>query len=107
MTEDHHPIANRALNRWLTSNTASIRAINPAVWDNAVTTARYAAFFRYVRKQSPQAWHTFLSQIDFVQPAPSVVTPDVYVDPREKELVDDLLQGLERTNQQSRSPVRR
>lgn len=76
------PVPNRALNRWLASNSATVRQINPAVWDNAVTTAQYAAFFRYVKANNPSSWQQFLGQINGVQLTPAIGTPNLVVDPR-------------------------
>lgn len=67
------------LNEMVASNTDMLRAINPAVWDTGVTVMRYAAFFRYVKKNYPEQWRSFMAQIERApMPQPKVVTPTVY-----------------------------
>lgn len=58
-------------------------AANPAVWNATVTTMRFAAFFRYVKASHPQAWASFVDQIQRLDPDPEprVVTPTVMYDP--------------------------
>ncbi len=94
------PVANRSMNRWLAENREMVRSINPAVWDTAVNTMRYAAFFRYCKRQNPEAWRSFLSQIRKVTVTPTIITPDVVIDPREKERAEELTQLLLRLRQQ-------
>jgi hypothetical protein len=88
--ETPHPMVrpNEKLNDWLASQTATLREINPDVWDNAVITAQYAALFRYIKQNYPHSWQIFYGQIAGIRLTPTVTTPDVVVDPREKELAD-------------------
>jgi hypothetical protein len=79
---------NSTLNTWLDSQNPQLRSINPAVWDNAVTTSRYAAFFRYVKLRNPEGWRAFVRQISTVVPPPDIQTPDIIIDPRLKEMAD-------------------
>jgi hypothetical protein len=60
-----------------------LRILNPAVWDAVVTTAEYAAFFRYVRKHNPAGWQTFMGQIARVSPTP-VKTPTHMDKPKQR-----------------------
>jgi hypothetical protein len=39
---------------------------------------RYAAFFRYVKKQNPAGWNAFLAQLNSVTPQPSITTPTAW-----------------------------
>ena len=98
--EDRRAVANRALNRWLNENRAALRSINPAIWDSAVNTLRYAAFFRYCKRSHPEAWQSLLAQIRDVTPVPALKTPDVLVDPRRKEQIDSLANMLRRFRQE-------
>ena len=72
--------ANTRLNDWLASHTDTLRRINPDVWDNAVITARYAAFFRYVKQNYPSSWQRFYGKIEQVKLTPAVTTPDVVIE---------------------------
>ena len=100
-------VPNTRLNDWLASQTDNLRNINPDVWDNAVTTARYSAFFRYAKQNSPQSWGRFLTQIAGVQLVPSVTTPDVIIDPREKEMADlaEFIKKLQESRRQQGTRV--
>ena len=67
------------LNGMVSNKTDMLRAINPAVWDTGVAVMRYAAFFRYVKKEHPDKWRSFMAQIERApMPEPKVVTPTVY-----------------------------
>ncbi len=62
------------------ARTASIQAINPAVWESAVRTMQYGAFFRYFRKNNPAAWSQFVASMRNVTPRPAIETPtEVYL----------------------------
>ena len=68
------------LNESISSQTAGLRAINPAVWDAGVNVLRYAAFFRYCKQQNPAQWRLFMSQIARAPaPRPFVTTPTKFV----------------------------
>lgn len=41
----------------------AIRDYNPAVYDAAMLTMRYAAFFRYLKERQPEAWREFLRSL--------------------------------------------
>jgi hypothetical protein len=70
----------KALSDSFSTRTAEIAAINPAVWQSAVRTMQYGAFFRYYRKTFPVNWERFLASVGGVTPAPSVQTPgEVYI----------------------------
>jgi hypothetical protein len=40
-----------------------VEGLNPAIFDTAGKTARWAAFFRFVKKEHPLAWKTFYKQL--------------------------------------------
>ena len=62
------------------ARTATIQAINPAVWESAVRTMQYGALFRYVRKNYPAAWEQFIASTRSITPQPAVETPtEVYL----------------------------
>lgn len=62
----------------LSNNPDILRAINPTVWDAGVNLMRYAAFFRYVKRDHPNQWRRFLGQIRGVRPLPEVLTPTTW-----------------------------
>jgi hypothetical protein len=47
----------------VSGETAMLRAINPSVWDAGLNVLRYAAFFRYLKKEHPRQWQNFMRQI--------------------------------------------
>ena len=49
--------------------------LNPAVYAVVTNTARYGAFFRYVRQQDHANWNAFLAQLRGVPVLPAVATP--------------------------------
>lgn len=53
-----------------------IRKINPAVYDAALNTMRYSAFFRYIKTNNPGSWSRFLNQIRYVSVRPAIKTPN-------------------------------
>ncbi|PHN00592.1 hypothetical protein [Flavilitoribacter nigricans] len=59
-----------------------IQKINPAVYSAAVNTMRYAAFFRYVQRENPKNWETFLNEVEKISYQPSdIETPQYYLRP--------------------------
>jgi hypothetical protein len=70
----------KALSDSFSSRAGQIAAINPAVWQSAVRTMQYGAFFRYCRKSNPAGWERFVTSVGSVTPAPIVQTPgEVYL----------------------------
>lgn len=61
-------------------------AANPAVWNAAVNTMRFSAFFRYIKTNFPKAWFVFMEQIKTVDPEPRIFTPTIMFDPANKEI---------------------
>jgi len=61
----------------LSSKPYLLRDINPAVWDAAVNTMRYAAFFRFCKKEFPEQWKNFMEQVEKTAVEPPVITPTV------------------------------
>ncbi len=51
-----------------------LEKINPVVYRSLVTTMRYAAFFRYCKKQAPDEWKSFLKSLEPVK-IPSIEIP--------------------------------
>jgi hypothetical protein len=70
----------------LSSRPDILRGINPAVWDVASYTMRYAAFFRFCKEKFPNQWEDFAKQIRNMSVGPSVTTPTVMYDPRHKKM---------------------
>ena len=66
---------NETLNAQIRRDIQHVRAINPVVYRAAEQTAQWAAFFRMVKEQYPQAWEDFVSQIDGVVPEVHIETP--------------------------------
>jgi hypothetical protein len=54
----------------------ALRRFNQPVYDAATRTMQYAAFFRYIRRQDPEAWSAFIQQLRFVNVGPQITTPD-------------------------------
>ena len=53
-----------------------VRDLNPIVYDAAVTTCQWTAFFRYAKENYPQNWDSFVKQVGNLQyDAPEVYTP--------------------------------
>ncbi|MBN2416626.1 hypothetical protein JXO52_12340 [bacterium] len=67
--------------RRLSADPDFLRAMNPAVWDAATATLRYAAFFRFVRERSPEQWRRFSASVRDVPVLPPVRTPTVMWSP--------------------------
>jgi hypothetical protein len=61
-------------------------AANPAVWNATINTMRFAAFFRYVKKNFPENWRSFVDQVKQLDPEPRIVTPTIMYDPANKEI---------------------
>ena len=62
-------------------NVKSLSAHNPAVFNAALNTMRYAAFFRYVKEKNPDNWAEFLEKIRTVPPQPTLRTPTQWAKP--------------------------
>jgi hypothetical protein len=60
----------------------AVRGLNLSVYDAALTTVHYAAFFRYVKQRDPAGWQEFLGSLRSVVPQPQVVTPTKWKHPR-------------------------
>ena len=58
-----------------------LRPINPNVWDAAVRTMKFAAFFRYCKQEFPEDWQTFMEQLEDqgIELQPAVQTPTVMI----------------------------
>jgi hypothetical protein len=70
---------NRELSETIIRNYSFIRALNPAVYATAETTAQWAAFFRRVKERNPGGWNTFIEQIAGIDAEPAIKTPRVWV----------------------------
>ena len=55
--------------------TETIQNLNPAVYDVANKTMRFAAFFRYIKAHNRISWKRFLQQIRYVEIEPAIETP--------------------------------
>ena len=40
-----------------------VRGLSPAIYKTAIKTAQYASFFRYIKKEFPEAWNEFMKPI--------------------------------------------
>jgi len=54
-----------------------LRSVNPLVWDAALNTMRYAAFFRYCKDKFPDQWKIFMEKIKDISAKPEAETPTV------------------------------
>ena len=62
------------------NNWETLKQFNPPVYSTAENIARWAAFFRYVKKTNPTNWNSFVEKISgrTVKDAPEVDTPTAY-----------------------------
>jgi hypothetical protein len=73
------PVHLDALSRTVSSQTALLTRVNPAVYRSMYNTMAYAAFFRYCKQHDPKMWETFLESLaaipgtDFAAPTPTLV----------------------------------
>ena len=72
----------------ISSKPELLHGINPAVWNAAVETMRYAAFFRFCKKNFPESWLHFIRQIENVAVATRVQTPTVMQGAEDKKKAD-------------------
>ena len=63
------------LNEKMRSKNGVLYKYNPPVYNAAIQTMRFSAFFRYVKAQNSGSWQKFLKDVKTVQPNPSVQTP--------------------------------
>lgn len=63
------------MSRSLRQIAPAVRGLNPAVFEAATRTMRFAALFRHVKERSPESWGTFITATSRVQPKPPVLTP--------------------------------
>lgn len=80
----------------VSSKPGLFEAANPAVWNATVTTMRYAAFFRYVKINFPEAWTAFLGQVNLIDPEPRIFTPSVMYNPDSKTIDEALKNTLKK-----------
>lgn len=71
------PIFIEKMSEGLSSRAEKLRAMNPAIWDVATLTMRYAAFFRYCKTTFPDKWDEYIQQINNISIEPAVKTPTV------------------------------
>ncbi|MDF5726759.1 MAG: hypothetical protein PUP92_01660 [Rhizonema sp. PD38] len=57
----------------------SFYKFNPTVYESAIRTMRYAAFFRYVKTHNNSSWQKFLKQLEIIKLEPIVQTPTQWV----------------------------
>jgi hypothetical protein len=67
------------LSRLISSREKELNAINPFVYQSLVTTMRFAALFRHVRRENPEGYARFLDQLAAVRLTPGVETPCVMI----------------------------
>jgi hypothetical protein len=64
-----------SLTKKIQSKNSTLYKYNPAVYNAAIQTMRFAAFFRYVKTYNNSSWQEFLKQVKTVKINPSVKTP--------------------------------
>ena len=79
--EDEKPLSLNGMSRDVSSHLEMVRSINPAVWDTGVNVMRYAAFFRYCKRTSPQQWRSFITRIRQVREISDPVTTPTVIYP--------------------------
>lgn len=72
----------------ISSKPELLHGINPTVWNSAVQTMRYAAFFRFCKTNFPESWLHFIRQIENIAVAPRVQTPTVMQGAEDKKKAD-------------------
>lgn len=76
----HQVVHLKACDQFIQDRYSLLRSINPAVWDAAVQTMRYTAFFRYCKFNHPLIWKKFIQQIiDARTTMPEIITPTVMI----------------------------
>ena len=70
---------NDTLNARIRQDIQRVRAINPVIYRAAEQTSQWAALFRMVKEQYPQAWESFTSQIGGVEPEVRIETPRYWI----------------------------
>ena len=70
---------NEKLNARIRQDIQRVRDINPVIYRAAEQTAQWAAFFRMVKEQYPEAWEGFLSQIRGVESELKIDTPRYWI----------------------------
>ena len=65
----------KSLTNGLKQKYNALYRFNPAVFDAASNTMRFAALFRLVKKQNPGNWKRFLNQLKKIKITPNVETP--------------------------------
>jgi hypothetical protein len=63
------------LNEKMRSKNGILYEYNPPVYNAAIQTMRFSAFFRYVKDHNSSSWQKFLKDVKTVKPTPSVQTP--------------------------------
>lgn len=57
-------------------NQLMVRAMNPIVYNAAIATCQWSAFFRYMKKHNPSNWNSFIQKVNKLQyNAPQIWTP--------------------------------
>jgi len=74
----------------VSNQTDIFRSINPLVWNAALNTMRYAAFFRYCKNKFPDQWKHFMETIKDVSAEPRAETPTVMY-PSDNSALEQLL----------------
>ncbi len=64
-----------SLTKKMQAKNVTLYKYNPAVYNAAIQTMRFAAFFRYVKTYNNSSWQGFLKQVKTVEINPSVKTP--------------------------------
>jgi hypothetical protein len=55
-----------------------LEEVNPLVYNSALNTMRYSAFFRYVKKKNPASWTHFIAKIKIATITPKIKTPTIW-----------------------------
>jgi hypothetical protein len=59
----------------LRNSSQLLKQLNPTVWNAVLQTAKFSAFFRYIKTSNPASWRAFLNQLRPVAIQPLVKTP--------------------------------
>lgn len=68
-------MAVETLTQGLKQKPDTLRQLNPAVYDAAQNTMRFAALFRFVKQRNPESWNEFMAQVLHAEVSPAVKTP--------------------------------
>jgi hypothetical protein len=71
----------RSLTEGMKAKRSALMKLNPAVYNGLTKAMRFSAFFRFVKRNKPDIWSSFLKQVEGARIRPSVKTPTTWKRP--------------------------